>query len=164
MPPKHVVSRLKDRDWDWEKVGRALIEYGGVPLAFFMTAGIVVTFLQGYGRYHSFFDPLNNFHLYYVLNAWMVALVYVYRQKYQPSLLFETRTEIGIAAIAGLAWLLIQPVLLIVGYTAYLVAVLRHESLHGSFLPDIENHNSEDGEPEKSRAWGHIEEIRSHMR
>ncbi len=158
-----LVSRLRNRDWDWEQIGRALIEYGGVPLAFFMTAGIIVNVLRGYGMYHSFFDPLSNYHLYFVLNVWIVTMVYFYRQNYQPSLVFESRYEIGLAMFAGLTWLASLPVLLLIGYGFYLVAILRHDTLHGSFLPDIEETESGTDSESKNKAWGHIQNIKDHM-
>lgn len=162
MGAKSVISRLRSHDWDWEKIGRALIEYAGVPLAVFMAVGVIVNVLQGYGRYHEFFDPLSNYHMYFVINVWLVTLIYFYRKKYQPSLTYTDRTEIGLAAVPALTWILTQPFLLIIGYAAYLVAILRHDTLHGSFLPDIESEDTDD-DTDPERGWGHLQEIKEHM-
>lgn len=148
------------RDWDSEQVGRTLLEYGGIPLAFFMAAGITINFLQGYGMYHTFVDPTKNFYLYFVLNVWLVALIYFYRQRYQTQFLFADRIEIGLAGFAAFTWILSQPILLLAGYAFYMNAVLRHDRLHGSFLPDLTDIAEK---ADESEAWGYLEDMDDHV-
>lgn len=147
-------------DVGWERLGRALIEYCGVPLAFFMAAGIFVNFFRGHGMYAAFLDPAQNYYLYFILNAWLVGLVYAYRQRFHAPVLFERKYEVGLAVLVAGTWLATQPLLLLIGYGAYIVAVMREDQLHGSFLPDFTDLADEN---EDDEAWGHLESVKGNM-
>lgn len=137
-----MLSRFKRYDLhqlDWEKLGRAGIEYGGIPLAAYMSVGVLIPYLRNLGFYHSFIDPSLNMPFYYVVNFWLVVGVYMYRQRFQHTLLLEQKKEVGVAAAAALAWIIVQPIALLVGYAMYLVAVMKKDKLQGSFLPDVDD-------------------------
>ncbi len=155
------LDRFDVQNLDWEKIGRALLEYGGVPLALFMAIGITVSILQGYGIYNPLADPLQNYKAFFVLNVWIVAGIYLYRQRYQQSLLLSDRKEIVVAAIPAFTWVFTQPLYLLAGYGFYMIAVMRQDTLHGSFLPNLDEVDNE--EPEKDEAWGHLESVKENM-
>lgn len=159
------LHRINLEELDWEQNGRALIEYCGIPLALFMAIGIVVSFLRGYGMYSPLFDPIENYKAYFVVNVWIVGGIYAYRQRYQPSLLLEDKKELVLAGIVAFTWVLTQPLLLLIGYGFYIIAVMRQDELHGSFLPDLtdvdpDEPESQDKDPE---AWGHLESVKDNM-
>lgn len=126
---------------DAEKVGRALIEYCGFPLAVFMTFGLVGTVLPQYGVPAGFLNPLAHVGPFYVVNFWLVMGVYVYRQKYRPDIVFDTRKELFLAFFIGLTWAFSQPLLLLVGYGLFMKAVWHNDRVapffHSKLFPDI---------------------------
>lgn len=130
---------------DEERVGRAFIEYCAAPLAIFMTAGLASSWLNMIAL-----DPMENFLPFYVVNFWLVMGVYLYRQKYRPDIVFDTKKEVALALFIGLTWIGSQPFLLLAGYGLFLKAVLQQDKvapfLHDKLLPDIPN-------PEQEETW-----------
>lgn len=157
------LDRIDLDDVDWEKNARALLEYGGIPLAIFMAIGIVVSVLRGYGYYHTFLDPLQNYLFYFVVNFWIVAGVYFFRQRYQQSLLLTDKRELLVAAIPAFTWVAAQPVYLLAGYAAFMVAIFRQDTLQSSFLPDLTDLTDEEEDEDAAEAWGHIESVKDNM-
>lgn len=157
------IPRVDVNELDWEKLGRALIEYGGVPLAIFMAIGITVNILRGYGFYNAFLDPLQNYHLYFVVNVWVVAGIHFYRQRYQSTLLLNGKTELLVAAVAAFTWVASQPLYLLAGYAFYMLAILRKDTLQGSFLPDMDDVSDNTAEDDEDDAWGHLESVKENM-
>lgn len=127
---------------DEERIGRALLSYGGLPLAVFMTVGMVVPVLRRFGLYSAYIDPTVNFHAYFVVNVWVVAGVYGLRQRYQRDLLLDQQHELVVAAVAAFTWFLTQPLMLLGGYAYYMKAVLHKDELSpfllDGLLPDLE--------------------------
>lgn len=152
-----IQRRLQDLDR--EKVGRALLEYGGIPLALFMAIGIVVNFARGYGYYYPFIDPIQNLPLYFVVNFWVVIAVYTYRQRFQQALLFERRNELLLAAVPALTGVAII-LYLLAGYVFFMLAIFQKDSLHTSFLPDLDEVTPDE---EEDDAWGHLESVKGNM-
>ncbi|MDY6777552.1 MAG: hypothetical protein SVU32_02715 [Candidatus Nanohaloarchaea archaeon] len=138
---------------DREKLGRALLEYCGIPLAVFMTAGIVANYATGFGFQTALINPLRNYLGFYVVNFWLVIGIYVYRQKYRQDLVLDARYEIGMALLIALAWVVVQPLLLLAGYGFYLWAAMRKEQMetfiHSSLLPEMPTEAEEAQEAEE---------------
>lgn len=133
---------------DAERVGRALIEYSAIPLAVFMAVGIVADFLTRGGASLGFFDPMKNLPFFYVINFWLVMGVYWYRKTYRQDIVFEMRRETALALLAGLTWIILQPLLLLAGYAFYLKAIWQKDQvaplLHSSLLPDMPSIDEEE--------------------
>lgn len=127
---------------DEERIGRALVTYGGLPLAVFMTTGLLVQIFRRFGLYSTYIDPMMNFHAYFVVNVWVVAGVYGLRQRYQQHLLLDQKHELVVAATAAFTWFLTQPLMLLGGYAYYMKAVLHKDELSpfllDGLLPDLE--------------------------
>lgn len=157
------TDRVDLQQVNWEKVGRALLEYGGVPLAIFMAIGIAINILRGYGYYHTFLDPLQNYLFYFVVNFWIVAGIYFYRQRYQEPLLLTDKKELIVAAIPAFTWVASQSLYLLIGYVAFMIAIFREDTLHSSFLPDLTDLADEEDDDSDSDAWGHLQSVKDNM-
>jgi len=156
-------QRITPADTNWEKLGRALLEYGGIPLAIFMAAGIIVNVARGSTYYHPFIDPFQNLPLYFVVNFWIVVGVYQYRQRYQKPLLLDDTKELIVAAIPAVTWGAIL-LYLLTGYAFFMLAIFRQDSLHTSFLPDFDDVTPEDDEDTTTgQSWGHLENVKDNM-